>query len=175
MNRKQKLSTILLAVAMGLSGLANAQPYNRYMTFQGAMADVDGYSSGIAGVATYGVRVPELHKNFAVEAEYAMTFFEPDGKGAGGEEFEVSYYHLGAYGVYAHPLSTNFHVRGRLGILYQRVEVNSPSSSASDDDFELSYGFGFTAGMGQGKRVILEYTVIDSEINHISAGIQFKL
>jgi len=174
MNRKQQLFALLAIAIMGVSGVANAQPYNRYTTFQGALADVDGYDSGIAGVATYGVRVPELHKNFAVEGEFAMTFIEPEGKVA-GTTYEVSYYTLGAYGVYAHPLSEKFHVRGRLGVLYEDVEVNTAAGGRSEDDFELSYGFGFTAAMGKSTRVILEYTVIESDINHISAGLQFKL
>ncbi|MDH5446672.1 MAG: porin family protein [Gammaproteobacteria bacterium] len=171
MNRK----LLFISVLLGMSGIASAQPYNRYMTFQAALADVDGYDSGIAGIATYGIRVPEMHKNFAVETELAMTFVEPEGKGRGGEQFEVSYYNVGAYGVYAHPLSQKFHVRGRLGFNYQDVEVSSPSGSKSDDDFELSYGFGITVGLGSESRFILEYTVIDSDINHISAGMQFKM
>lgn len=175
MNRKQTLFSLLVVLAMGISGMASAQPYNRYVTFQGALADVDGYDSGIAGVATYGIRVPELHKNFAVETEASMTFIEPEGKGVGGETFEVSYYTLGAYGVYAHPLSEKFHLRGRLGILYNNVEVSSPSRSSSDDDFDLSYGLGITAGMGKSTNVILEYTVINTDINHISVGLQLKL
>jgi len=174
MNWKKNILVLLAIAAMGFTGMAQAQPFNRYFTAQGAMADVDGYDSGIGGVLTYGVRVPELHKNFAVETEFTMTLFEPDAK-VGGTTYEVSYYTLGAYGVYAHPLNEKFHVRGRFGILYEDVEVSSAVSSQSDDGFELSFGFGITAGLGKESRVILEYTVIDSDINHISAGIQFKL
>ncbi len=174
MNRKQKIIALLAGMLMAVSGIANAQPYNRYTTFQAAMADVDGYDAGIAGVATYGIRVPEMHKNFAVETEFTMTFIEPEGKRA-GTTYEVSYYTLGAYGVYAHPVSEKFHVRGRLGILYEDVEVSAPGYSASDDDFELSYGLGITVGLSNSSRFILEYTVLESDINHISAGMQFKL
>lgn len=171
MNRKKLIVGLL---AMLLTGAANAEPFNRYTTFQAALADVDGYDSGIAGVATYGIRVPEMHKNFSVEGEFAMTFVEPEGKRS-GTTYEASYHALGAYGVYAHPLSEKFHVRGRLGVLYEDVEISAPGYSESDDDFELSYGFGITVGLTKESRFILEYTVLESDINHISAGMQFKM
>jgi len=174
MNRKQQVIAVLAVLVMGFAGVVNAEPYNRYATIQGALADVDGYDSGIAGVATYGIRVPEMHSNFSVETEFSMTFVEPEGK-VGGTTWEASYYTLGAYGVYAHPLSEKFHVRGRLGVLYEDVEVNSPAESKTDDGFELTYGFGFTVGLGKDSRFILEYTVIESDINHISAGLMFRL
>ena len=174
MNRKQKIIVVLAGMLMGISGMANAQPYNRYTSFQGAMADVDGYDAGIAGVATYGIRVPEMHKNFAVETEFTMTFIEPEGLER-GTTYEASYFTLGAYGVYAHPLSEKFHVRGRLGILYEDYEKSSPTTSATRDGFELSYGLGITVGLSQETRFILEYTVIESDINHLSAGFQFKM
>lgn len=174
MNRKQQFFALLVVAMVGISGAANAQPYNRYTTFQGALADVDGYDSGIAGVATYGIRVPEMHKNFSVETEFSMTFFEPDAK-VGGTTYEASYYTLGGYGVYSHPVSEKFHVRGRLGVLYEDVEVSSAAGGTSDDGFELTFGAGITIGLSKTSRFILEYTVIESDINHISAGMQFKL
>jgi hypothetical protein len=174
MNRKQKFILVLAGMLMGISGMANAQPYNRYTTFQAALADKDGYDAGIAGVATYGIRVPEMHKNFSVEAEATMTFVEPEGK-SGGDTWETSYYTLGGYGVYAHPLSEKFHVRGRLGVLYENVEQSTPTKSIKDDGFKLSYGLGITVGLSNESRFILEYTVIDTHINHISAGFQFKM
>lgn len=174
MNRKQKLFALLAVAVMGLSGVAHAEPFNRYTTFQGALADVDGYDSGIAGIATYGIRVPEMHKNFSVETEFSMTFIEPEGK-VGGTTYEASYYTLGGYGVYSHPVSEKFHVRGRLGVLYEDVEISTAAGSKTDDGFELSFGAGITVGLSKGSRFILEYTVIESDINHISAGMQFKL
>lgn len=174
MNRKQNLFALLAVIAMTVSGAAGAEPFNRYFTAQGALADVDGYDSGIAGVFTYGLRVPEMHKNFSVEGEFTKTFVEPEGK-VGGTTWEVSYYTLGGYGVYSHPLNEKFHLRGRLGVLYENVEVSSPASSKSEDDFKLSFGVGMTVSLSTESRFILEYTVIDSDINHISAGLQFKL
>lgn len=174
MNRKQKLFALLAVAVMVISGSANAEPFNRYFSAQGALADVDGYDSGIAGVATYGIRVPEMHKNFSVETEFSMTFVEPEGK-AFGTTYEVSYFTLAGYGVYSHPVSEKFHVRGRLGLLYEDVEVSSAAGGSSEDDFGLSFGAGITIGLSKTSRFILEYTVIESDINHISAGMQFKL
>lgn len=174
MNRKQTLFALLAVAIMTISSAAHAQPFNRYYSLQGALADVDGYDSGIAGIATYGVRVPEMHKNFSVEGEFGMTFIEPEGKAA-GTTYEASYYTLGAYGVYAHPVSEKFHVRGRLGVLYEDVEISSAAGSTSDDGFELTFGAGISIGLSKESRFLLEYTVIESDINHISAGLMFKL
>ncbi len=174
MNKKQKVVALLAVLVMGFSAVANAQPFNRYFTAQGALADVDGYDSGIAGVMTYGIRVPEMHKNFSVETEFSMTFIEPEGK-VSGTTYEASYFALGGYGVYSHPVSEKLHVRGRLGLLYEDVEVSSAAGSTTDDGFELSFGAGVTVSLSKESRFILEYTVLESDINHISAGLQFKL
>lgn len=173
MNRKQKIFALLAVMVMGISGAANAQPFNRYFAAQGALASVDGgYDNGISGVFTYGVRVPEMHKNFSVETEFTTTILKPEKNGSGpGAGTEVSYYTLAGYGVYSHPLNNKFHFRGRLGILYEDVEAGG----ASDDDVGLSFGIGFTANMSKTSRFILEYTVIESDITHLSAGLQFKL
>ncbi len=174
MNRKNYLFVVLAAAALLVAGAASAEPFNRYMTLQGALADVDGYDSGIGGVATYGVRVPEMHKNFSVEAELTKTFVEPEGRYL-GSTWEVSYYTLAGYGVYSHPVTERFHLRGRAGLLYENVKVSSPASSKTEDDFKISFGLGFTLNLSNESRFILEYTVIDSDINHISAGMQFKM
>lgn len=171
MNIKQFFIGVL---ALMFVGLVNAEPYNRYTTFQAALADVDGYDSGIAGIATYGIRVPEMHKNFAVEGEFAMTFIEPEAK-TNGTTWEASYHALGAYGVYAHPLSEKFHVRGRLGFVYSDVEYSTATKSESDDSFDLGYGFGLTVGLTKESRFIIEYTAIGSDLNNISVGMQFKM
>lgn len=174
MNRKQKLLSILGCILMGITGAANAQPFNQYFNAQGALADVDGFDSGIGGILTYGLRVPEMHKNFSVEGEFTTTLVEPEGKFF-GSTYEASYFTLAGYGVYTHTLNEKFQVRGRVGLLYEDVEVSSPVSSRSDDDFGLSFGVGLTVGLSNTSRFIVEYTIIDSDINHISAGMQFKL
>lgn len=174
MNRKKSVLAFLIVTGLMVTGMVQAEPFNRYYSLQGALADVDGYDSGIAGVATYGIRVPEMHKNFSVETEFSMTFIEPEGQVA-GTTYEVSYFTLGAYGVYSHPVSEKLHLRGRFGLLYEDVEVSSAAGGKSDDDFELSFGGGISVGLGAESRFLLEYTVIESDINHISAGLMFKL
>ena len=79
MNRKQKLFALLAIVAMGLSGVASAEPFNRYFSAQGALADVDGgFDNCLSAVLTYGIRVPEMHKNFSVETEFTTSVFKPE-------------------------------------------------------------------------------------------------
>lgn len=175
MNRKQKLFALLAVMAMGLSGAASAEPFNRYFTAQGALADVDGgFDNGLSAVVTYGIRVPEMHKNFSVETEFTTSVFKPERTEA-GTTYDASYYTLAGYGVYSHPLNNKFHLRGRAGILYSDIEAGSAAGSGSEDAFDLSFGFGVTVNMSKTSRFILEYTVVQPDITHISAGMQFKL
>lgn len=147
---------------------AQAESFNKYIGAQAAIADVDNMDNGVAAVVTYGSRVPEVSKRFFVEGEVTTTVVDPERPGV-----EISYYTLGGYAVYAPQISDSVSVRGRAGILYQNISVSG--SGKSDNDFELSFGFGATMKMSDSMNLIIDYTVHDSDISHISAGLQIKI
>ena len=167
-----KLSNKLVgsALLVLLSNNAMAESGD-YVNAQLAIADVDGFSDGLAVVASYGIPMRDVHKNFSVEGEFTFTLIDPDRPG-----IEVSYFTLAGYGVYTHPVDDNFKLRGRLGLLYEDVDVTLPGTgiSASDGDIGLSFGFGVTYKLDKQMNLIAEYTIIESDISHLSAGIQYR-
>ena len=169
-----KLRISVAALMIAIVSSANAAAGD-YLNAQLAIADVDGYDEGIAGVVTYGMPLPQVHRNFFVEGEFTMTLADPDAV-INGTSVEISYFTLGAYAVYAHPLSDSVKLRGRAGLLYYDTDVSTTGSGirASDDGLELTYGIGATFNVAQNMDVIAEYTVIESDISHISAGVQYR-
>ena len=168
-----KLRILIATSMLAMVGSVNAAG-NDYLNAQLAIADVDGYDEGIAGVVTYGMPLPQVHQNFFVEGEFTSTLADPDAV-IGGTSVEASYYTLGAYAVYAHPISDDIKLRGRAGLLYYDLDVSASGSGirASDDGFELTFGVGATFNVATDLNVIAEYTVIEDDITHLSAGVQY--
>ena len=170
----KKTSSLMFALAfLGFSATASAEPGD-YVNAQLAIADVDGFSDGTAIVATYGIPMPHIDKHFSTEAEFTTTLTDPDTSVA-GINVDASYFTLAGYAVYTYPVNEKFDLRGRAGLLYEDVDVSASAVGvkASDDDFGLSFGFGVTYDIGKRMNVIAEYTVIESDITHLSAGIQY--
>lgn len=157
----------LLAFAVN----AYAQPGD-YMNLQLGISDVDGFSEGIAAIATLGRPVPDVHENFSVEGEFTTTIVDPDTTIA-GTDIDVSYFTLGAYGVYSHPLDPYTTLRGRAGLVYYDTDV-SGGLRGSDDGLDLSVGFGLTYSLNKKMNLMAEYTIVESDIAHLSAGIQYR-
>jgi len=158
-----------LSVPMAQANAADKlELYDQYLNIQAAIADVDNMDNGVAAVIAYGHVIPEVSKKFALEAEVTTTVVDPERPGT-----EMSYSTLGAYAVYAPPISESVALRGRAGLIYQDISVTGQGKS--DNDFEVSFGFGATTELANDLHLIFEYTVMDSDISHISAGIQLRM
>lgn len=172
MNR-YSLQSGLLAITLTLGGVSAAQAQGgTYFAAQGALADVDGFDDGIALVATLGIPADNMAPNLAFEAELAMTLVDPERNVAGGT-LEASYWYLGGFGVYNVPLNNGWKLRGKLGLGYFDAEVETPVGTSSDDDIEAMFGFGLVVPMNNTMRFITEYTHVESDVDHLSAGVQF--
>ena len=171
-NIKRLAASVLIATGLGLSQSGAAQElelFSQYLNTQAAIADVDNMDNGVAAVIAYGLVIPEVSRKFALEAEITTTVVDPERPGT-----KMSYSTLGAYAVYAIPVSENFALRGRAGLIYQDISVTGTGRS-DDNDVEVSFGFGATTGLAEDLHLIFEYTVHDSDISHISAGLQFRI
>jgi len=162
------LKALTAASLMAMTGASYAESGD-YMNLQLGISDVDGFSNGLAAIGTFGRPVPNVHENFSVEGEFTTTIIDPDRPG-----IEVSYFTLGAYGVYSHPLNQYAKLRGRAGMVYYDTDFTGTGGSGSHDDFELSVGFGATYNLNKQMDLIAEYTIIESDISHLSAGIQYR-
>jgi hypothetical protein len=154
--------------------LTTAQPGD-YTNLQLGISDVDGYDEGFVAIGTFGRPVPSVHENFSVEGELTTTIADPDTTVA-GTGVEISYFTLGAYGVYTHPVNNYLNLRGRAGLVYYDTDVSTTGAGirGSDDGIELSAGFGVTYDLNKKVDLIAEYTIIESDISHLSAGIQYR-
>lgn len=168
------LKTLCAIALLAASGTSQAEPGD-YMNLQLGIADVDGFDEGLVAIGTLGRPLPNINKNFSVEGEFSTTILDPDTTIA-GNSIEVSYFTLGGYGVYTLPLNQYMNLRGRAGIIYYDtdVSVNGPGYRGSDDGFELSVGFGMTYDINKKMDFIAEYTIIESDISHLSAGIHYR-
>lgn len=168
---------LLLAGCLA-AGAAQAQG-GQYAKAQLAIADVDGgFSDGLAVVGTYGMELPQLLPNFSVEGEFSTTISEAD-KSVFGNKLEYSYYTLGAYGVYTHPINQRVSIYGRAGLLYvdSTVDIYHPvtgKTSESDSDLELGLGAGTNIALGQNFDFTAGVNIINEDVNHISAGVQLR-
>lgn len=184
-----KRNAISLAVAGLATGLAAAPVAAQqagqggildreglYGSVQLAISDVDGFDNGLALVLNGGMDLsPQQRGGFAVEGEVTTTISEPEIQ-VGNASAELSYFTLAGYGVYSVPVDQNFGIRGRFGLLYENLDVDTvgPVDVDDDDDFSPSFGVGATYRFTQTLSGIAEYTYIEEDINHFSAGVQMR-
>lgn len=165
-----KKLTAAVVGAMALMGAATSAhaASGNYASVQMAIADVDWFSDGLTLVGTYGI---PLAPNFAFEAELTKSLDNPDHR----DGWELDYWTIGGYGVASIPLSREFSLRGRLGLIYERVTIEDTwfGGSVSESDTGLSFGFGATYKVSPALSIIGEYTFIESDISHLSAGVRF--
>lgn len=162
--------------ALGTSSAA--MPTSEYVNVQLAIADVGGgFDTGVTLVGTFGMPLPDLHPNVAFEAEVTKSLIKPEYNWF-GNKMEVDYYSLAGYGVYNIRGSDKVNFRVRAGLAYDHVTVDIPTwvgtQSASDSNIGLTIGGGVTVKLAPNMNFIGEYTNIDSDIDHFSAGLQIK-
>lgn len=183
-NSKNSLIAAAIVAACAVSAPALAAPSKsaassaQYLGAQLAIADVSGaFDSGIAFVGTFGMPLPQVNPNVAFEAELTKSIANPE-YNWGGSTLELDYYTLGGYGVYNIPASEQINFRVRVGLAYEHITVDYPTwtgtSSVSDSEIGLSVGAGITVKLQSNMNFIAEYTNLDSDIDHLSAGLQFK-
>lgn len=163
------------------AGAVQAQG-DQYAKAQLAISDVDGFGDGLALVGTYGMKLPQVHQNFSVEGEITASIDNPE-RNYAGYNLEASYYSLGAYAVYTHPINQKVELYGRGGLLYLHSSVdyytvdwfgNVVVESTSDNDIEPTLGFGTNVAISDGFDFTAGATIISDDITHLGAGVQFK-
>ncbi|MFA5529112.1 MAG: outer membrane beta-barrel protein [Thiohalomonadaceae bacterium] len=171
---KKPLLVLASSAALGLAAApALAQQTGGgvidYFTGQLVWADVDDFDEALALALTAGKNIAP---NFYLEGELTTTISDAEAEGA-GDDIELSYWSFGAYGVYALPLGQDFALRGRLGGVYISAD-DEGGDSGLDDEFNVSFGVGGIYDLTPRLNLVAEYTRMDEDINHLSAGVQFK-
>lgn len=136
------------------------------------LIDVGGVDDIIPLGVVYGQRIQD---NFWIEGEFNLGLI--GGDVSGGGDFDI--WTLAGYGVYRHPLNDQAYLKGKLGLLYERVEYDSNffgiPVSASDNDFGLSLGVGGGLKIDDRISAEAELTIIESDVTFLSVGLNFKL
>jgi len=145
-----------------------------------AFSDVSGLNTGLAAVLTGIFPMPEVHPEFTVEGEFTTTVNNPDDSQSspfGKISVELSYYTLAGYGVWNHKVTPTVTFKARVGLLYENLKEKSTvfgfSSTNTDTNIEVSYGVGAVFDIKKNFDIIAEYTVIENDISHLGAGVQW--
>ncbi|MDH5784357.1 MAG: porin family protein [Chromatiales bacterium] len=177
-----KIIKFVIIAAATIIPLQSAHAQSGVVNAQLVFPDVDGFSDGLSIAVGYEIPVPNVHPNFSAEGELTKSISSPD---SGGLDF--SYYSLSGYGKYTHKVDPNFNLYGRVGLTYTSAEVDvtylclvgglpsTCTSSNSDTDTSLSLGFGMDYAINPQMDFTAGFTILHKDINHLSAGIKFKL
>lgn len=118
----------------------------------------------------YGRSLDDLVSNLWIEGELNYGISGGD-LGASGE-FDIMT--IGVYAAYRYMLTDAAYLKGKAGILYEDTEIDFGRRTASPSDTGLSLGVGggffFTPQLG----VEAEYTLIESDIDYLSVGLNFR-
>jgi len=170
--KAMKMFAVAATIALPLQ---LAQAAGETFNAQLVIPDVAGFSGGLGLALGYEMPIPQVAPNLSIEGEFTTTISDPD-HSAGPFKSEVSYYTLAGYAKYNLPLTPQLDLFGRLGLLYEDVTISTNfAGSASDSDFGLSLGFGIDYQINTKMDFTAGYTLIESDIDHLSAGIRYKL
>jgi len=179
-----KLLKNTFACAITTAGLIQATSAHadinndQYLGIQAAIANVTNHtnlSEGVSVVGTYGVVIPQVHDYFSAELEYTQSVTNPEHNSAASHS-EFEYYTVAGYAVMTVPISERISLRGRAGALYENWEYrNNLTGTQKDSNTDLSIGGGAIYKLNADMNLIAEVTIIESDIVHASAGMQFNL
>ncbi len=173
MKNTKLIKTGLASILMLASGYTVAGQ-DTYINAQLALPDVTGFSGGLGVVAAYGMPmsklIPAAPQNINFEAEFTTTLLSKPSSGP----FEANITTFAGYGVFNHQVAPEVTFRARAGLLYESVSIDTSFGSASDTDIGLSFGLGIVYKLAGNMDFIAEYTIIESDVANLSAGVQFK-
>ena len=169
-----------------IAGISMAAPVDRYVGVKtGAM--MIGIN-GVDDITPIGILYGHgISRNFSVEGEFNFGLSGGDYSGSGGVgEFDL--WTLGVYGTYHLPLSDKAYGKAQMGFLYEDkdfvysktfIYTSAPPITITVDDSDT--GWGLSWGLGGGYKinnrmnVEVEYTIIESDLDFLSIGINYQL
>ncbi len=159
--------TLFLAGCIFFISTSSIAAESIYLNTQLALTKPEQSSSGVAAVIAVGVPVPE-RKNIFFEGQLSSTLLDPK-----QHSMELSYTHLGGYGVYQQLINERFALHGKAGLLYQYSEIKQGNSEAGAG---VAFAIGATIHHSREISYLLELTTVQAKlnVNFISAGIRYR-
>ena len=177
MTKNTFLKNSLFSALILISGSAIAGE-DTYINAQLSLPSVSGFSGGLGVVAAYGMPmsklIPAAPQNINFEAEFTSTLLSKPSVNVLGTKLEANVTTFAGYGVFNHQVAPEVTLRARAGLLYESVSIDTVFGSASDSDIGLSFGVGMVYKLAGNMDIIAEYTIIESDVNNLSAGVQFR-
>jgi len=109
------------------------------------------------------------NSGIAIEGELTTTVSAADHKTNSNTELDI--YTLAIYGVYRS--SGDFYFKGKGGLVYEYLKISGFVLPLEGEDLGLSLGAGGGFRINDNATLELEYTIIESDIDYISLGINF--
>ncbi len=177
---KTRIIAATLALATGLGAATTAQAAGKiYVGAKLGLVDVDasGFDKGmnLGAYGGYNLLGKDAHfaadlrgGTLAVEGEVTLTVMKGDA-GAYGDWDMTS---VGAYAAYRHHLTSDFYLKGKLGLVRYDIDTdfNAPASIV-DSGINTSLAAGIGAGWKVGPGSIeAEITTYESDVLFLSAG-----
>ena len=173
---KSTTAVIILALTASLAATGIAQAAGKiYVGGKASIVDADnpGFDPAI-NIGVYGgYNLLGKDSQFAadlqggalaVEGEVNLSLIEGDADTAGDWDMTS----IGVYAAYRHPLTDNFYLKGKLGLV--RYEIDTSRVSAfSDTETALAIGIGAGWKVGPG-RLEAEIATYESDVLVVSAG-----
>ena len=173
-----RTAALALIVGLGSVWAVNAQAANTglgklYFGVKGGMMmnDISGFGDAINIGGVVGAPVNHLPQGtISVEGELTTTLSKGDVNYFGyNGNWDITT--LAGYGVFR----TNgpMYLKAKAGYLFEDVGVSIGGIPASGSDSGLSFGVGGGMRLAGGQSVEIEYTIIESDVNFLSVGLNF--
>lgn len=178
-----RITTLCLAgCLLATPALAAAQQEGPYANAQVArsLIGASGFDDTWALGATLGYNLGQRGQGFGFEGEITATLSDSENSSPGIPDVNrvrFNYTSYAAYGVYRAPLTPEIGLRARLGVVYIDGELRyrgADSRTRSDNETNLSGGLGLTYAFTRHLHGLVEWTHLDSDINHVGAGVQLR-
>lgn len=185
----KKIFLFVLIAVFSFVGVTSAEQGERYVGVKTGLMMID--ESGVDDIIplgiVYGQSLEQIFPNLWVEGEfnYGLTGGDLD---AGPLSGEVSVWSLAGYAVYRYPLNDAVYLKGKAGLLYESVKaeiddytvvilgvpITVPGDSETDTDLNFSFGVGGGFKINDKITVEAEFTIIESDIDFLSVGLNYK-
>ena len=127
-------------------------------------------AGGIGIVLRGGMDLPNVKKNFGVEAEITKSIIDPKVAGNSGSVLTMA-----GYAVYTINITKQLYAKPRFGMIFP----NLGGTYYSDADVVNSRDIGFTSGIGGGFRlnrhmnIYFDYTILGEGITNWGSGVEY--
>lgn len=177
-------SALLSAPAIAADDMQKTEEFlkqNAYFKALIGFADLGLQDSALAVTGTYGKRLTHIHPQLRAEVDLGLSLTDAESSrrdfNGGTIKTSASYFLLGGYGVYEHPLDDKFSLYGRGGLVYvsydAKTRFTGGSTSGSDSSIEVGIGAGGKYQYTPTTAFLLDLSHID-DYDAFSVGAQFE-